>query len=459
MEDTYDVIILGTGLTECVLSGLLSVDGKKVLHLDANDYYGGACSSLNLDQMLKHTEQQGPINPVLLKGLGKDGKSLVDVRPRDYNIDLVPKFLISQGNMVKILLHTDVTRYLEFKSVDGSYVYKDKKVYKVPATEKEALGSSLMGLFEKKRFKDFLEFATQYDEKDPATHKGVDATKLPAREILLKKYSLDKSTADFVGHSMALYTDDKWLDQPCLEFLKRVKLYTDSLMQAVHQYDGRSPYLYPLYGLGDLPQAFARLSAIYGGTYMLNKPIKQVVMENGKVVGVQDMEGAVAKCSAVIGDPSYFKDKVKKVGQVVRCVCILDHPIPNTDNAESCQIIVPQSQVGRQNDIYIFTVSAAHMIAPKGKWVVIVATIVETAKPEAEVDAGLALLGPIQHKFFMTRDIFNPANNSEAERIFISKSYDAQSHFESVSDDVMRIYKELTGKNVDLTPKQQDKAE
>jgi len=59
MDDTYDVIILGTGLTECVLSGLLSVDGMKVLHLDKNDYYGGACSSLNLDQMWKLTNQQG----------------------------------------------------------------------------------------------------------------------------------------------------------------------------------------------------------------------------------------------------------------------------------------------------------------------------------------------------------------------------------------------------------------
>lgn len=30
----YDFIVLGTGLTECILSGLLSVDGKKVLHMD-----------------------------------------------------------------------------------------------------------------------------------------------------------------------------------------------------------------------------------------------------------------------------------------------------------------------------------------------------------------------------------------------------------------------------------------
>lgn len=40
--------MLGTGLTECILSGLLSVAGKKVLHMDRNQYYGGESASLNL---------------------------------------------------------------------------------------------------------------------------------------------------------------------------------------------------------------------------------------------------------------------------------------------------------------------------------------------------------------------------------------------------------------------------
>ena len=48
---TSQVIVLGTGLTECVLSGLLSVEGKKVLHMDRNDYYGGDSASLNLTQV------------------------------------------------------------------------------------------------------------------------------------------------------------------------------------------------------------------------------------------------------------------------------------------------------------------------------------------------------------------------------------------------------------------------
>ncbi len=32
-DGKYDVIICGTGLKECILSGLLSVKGKKVRHL------------------------------------------------------------------------------------------------------------------------------------------------------------------------------------------------------------------------------------------------------------------------------------------------------------------------------------------------------------------------------------------------------------------------------------------
>ena len=75
---------------------------------------------------------------------------------------------------------------------------------------------------------------------------------------------------------------------------------------------GKSPYLYPMYGLGELPQGFARLSAIYGGTYMLDKPIDEIVFENGKAVGVRS-GGEVARCKQVYCDPTYVPDRVNKV--------------------------------------------------------------------------------------------------------------------------------------------------
>lgn len=56
-------------------------------------------------------------------------------------------------------------------------------------------------------------------------------------------------------------------------------------------------------------QAFARLSAVYGGTYMLHKSDAKVVFdEAGRAVGVSS-EGETAKCKFVVGDPSYFPGK------------------------------------------------------------------------------------------------------------------------------------------------------
>ena len=57
-------------------------------------------------------------------------------------------------------------------------------------------------------------------------------------------------------------------------------------------------------------------------------------------------EGETAKAKFVIGDPSYFPGKAKRVGQVVRALCILSHPIPNCGDAHSVQIILPQKQTG-----------------------------------------------------------------------------------------------------------------
>jgi Rab GDP dissociation inhibitor len=97
-------------------------------------------------------------------------------RLNDWSIDLVPKFLMSSGELTNILVSTDVTRYLEFRQVAGSYVQQGSgskaKVAKVPSDSSEALRSPLMGLFEKRHMKSFIEWVGQFNLKDPATHKG-----------------------------------------------------------------------------------------------------------------------------------------------------------------------------------------------------------------------------------------------------------------------------------------------
>jgi len=432
MDEEYDCIVLGTGLTECILSGMLSVSGKKVLHMDRNKYYGGESASITpLDDLFS---KFGVPNPDESYGRG-----------RDWNVDLIPKFLMAQGSLVKLLIHTGVTRYLEFKSIEGSYVLgKSGKISKVPADEREALSSDLMGLFEKRRFKNFLVYVQELDVANPATWKDMDPTKTTMEEVY-KKFGLDDNTSDFVGHALALYRNDDYKTQPCLEAVERIKLYSNSLAKY-----GKSPYLYPLYGLGELPQGFARLSAIYGGTYMLDKPVDEIVMEDGKVVGVRS-GSETAKCKQVYCDPTYVQDKVKKTGQVVRCICLMDHPIPNTKDGLSTQIIIPQKQVGRNSDIYVTMTSYTTQVASKGWFVAMVSTTVETANPEAEIQPGINLLGPIKQKFLQVSDVFEPVSDGCSDNLFISKSYDATSHFETTCSDVLNIFKRGTGEEFDLT--------
>jgi len=437
MDETYDVVILGTGLKECILSGVLSVEGKKVLHMDRNNYYGGESASLNLNQLYEKFKKGTTPPPAL-------GAS------RDYNVDLIPKFITSVGTLVQILVKTDVTRYLEFKSVDGSYVVQSGKNYKVPSTNTEALKSPLMGMFEKKRCANFLEFVGDYEENDPKTHKGRDLKKMTAK-ALFEEFGLKADTIDFLGHAMALYPDDTYLNEPALETVKRVRLYGESVMRYQN-----SPYIYPLYGLGEMPQGFARLSAIYGGTYMLSKPVEEIVYDtNGVVCGVKS-EGEIVKCKFVVGDPSYFPDKVKKVGKVSSAIVIMSHPIVDTNGAESAQIIYSQKELKRKTDVYISCVSAAHHVAPKGKWIAFVSTIAETDKPETELAPAIKLLGQIDEVFYYSRDLYEPLSDGKKDQVFISKSYDPETHFQQSCEDILDVYKRITGKDMDLTPKKEE---
>jgi len=447
MDEEYDVIVCGTGLKECILSGLLSTHGKRVLHIDRNSYYGGECASLNITNLWEKF-RPGTQPP---KELGAN---------REWNVDLVPKFIMASGSLVKILLKTKVSRYLEWKSCDRSYVYQPqeggffaaaKSIHSVPTTPQEGLKSSLMGLLEKPRFIQFVNFINNWDDEKVDTHDGFDP-KRHTMEQVYSKFGLASTTIDFVGHAIALRSNDKYLREACGPTIRNCKLYVESLMQY-----GGSPFIYPIYGLGGLPEGFSRLSAVHNGTYMLHTNVDGFVYgDDGRVCGVKSGE-QVAKCGLVICDPSYAPPTKSQVTcKIVRAICILGAPIPNTHTADgkpamSVQIILPQSQLNRQNDIYVMMVSWTHLVAAKDKYIAIVSTVVESGDAEKEIEPALKLLGPILEKFVQVSDFKVPADNGAGDGVYVTSSYDPSSHFEDASQEVLSMWKNIMGSDLDLT--------
>ena len=461
MNTTYDVIVLGTGLKECMLAGLLAKfpkktpgeekkEGAKILQLDRNGYYGSDSASLNLTNLWKHF------------GKGEVPKQYGE--NRDWNVDLIPKYIMANGSLVKLLLKTNVSQYLEWKAVDGTFVYQYDKggifskakgvIHKVPATAAEAMKSSLMGLLEKNRFRKFMTFIQDYDAKDPKTQNGL----LPDAKFseFFKKYGLEPNTIDFVGHAVALYTNDDYLEKKAIVTIDKMQLYMNSFGRY-----GNSPFIYPVWGLSGLAEGFSRLCALYGGTYMLNRDVDEILFdENGNFRGIKS-QGEEAYGKILITEPSYVEKlkKVKPTGQVIRRICILNHTVPNTKDVDSCQIIIPQKQVNRKNDIFIAVLNSTHSVCKKGYYLAIISTMVETKDPKAELKPAMDIIGEPLEIFDKVSDIYEPIDTSFKDNIFITTSFDPQSHFENDTDNVIDIYQKITETKLDLTIEEEGEEE
>ncbi|WKX88426.1 hypothetical protein Q1695_008230 [Nippostrongylus brasiliensis] len=91
------------------------------------------------------------------------------------------------------------------------------------------------------------------------------------------------------------------------------------------------------------------------------------------------------------------------------------------------------------------------MVTPKGWFVAMVSTTVETNNPEAEILPGMQLLGTITETFISVSDVYEPTDFGHESQIFISRSYDPTTHFETTCKDVLDIFQRGTTQEFDFS--------
>jgi len=63
------------------------------------------------------------------------------------------------------------------------------------------------------------------------------------------------------------------MSMPATLVIDKIRLYMDSMGRY-----GDSPFIYPIYGLGGIPEGFSRISAVNGGTFMLNTDVNEILL-------------------------------------------------------------------------------------------------------------------------------------------------------------------------------------
>ncbi|KAE8896050.1 hypothetical protein PF005_g1572 [Phytophthora fragariae] len=457
-ETEYDVLLVGTGMVEGILAGALARIGKKVLHLDQNDYYGSNYASFPLAQFLRWMKNIAPRN------FGDEESGQVQVEKKveetpavdgnkqrvlpmknsfecrlleenfadeatkeellrqssSFSIDVNPRLMLSSEQLVEILITSGVGRYLEFAAIERTYVHfqpavsgaktgetaEPDTVWEVPCSKKDVFQSKLLGMVEKRQLMKFLQFVADYGETH-ILHEDVK-TKNERTLALGRALKRPQNKASQADGDAEL---EKYLDRPFQELLEKhfklssklqqVVVYCVGLasfpatknqisaregLEAVYRYVasiGRftgTAFLAPLYGISELAQSFCRLSAVYGGIYVLRAPIDGFVLdtETNELLGVRCSDGDVLRTKHVVTNGSYV-DNLRLTssgkprhthGQILRGVFVLKSSL--REGMSRLMLVIPPEDSEFQNPfaIQVIQLDVGAYACPKGYFLV-----------------------------------------------------------------------------------------
>ncbi|XP_045812878.1 rab escort protein 1 [Trifolium pratense] len=332
----FDLIIVGTGLSESIIAAAASAVGKTILHLDPNSFYGSHFASLSLEDFTSYlnsspksitaekpstTDSDYTFVNLIQKPLFSDAEfiscdsvedsTFLRENSRKFNLDLGgPRALFSADKTIDLLLKSGAAQYLEFKGIDASFVYNaNEGLMNVPDSRGAIFRDKNLSLKEKNQLMKFFKLVQQHlggNEDEKISEEDLESSFVS----FLEKIGLPPKIKSILLYAIAMVDFDQENGEVCKDLLKtkdgidRLAQYSSSV--------GRFPnapgaLLYPIYGEGELPQAFCRRAAVKGCIYVLRMPVIFLLTDKvtGSYKGVRLASGQDLYSHQLILDPSF----------------------------------------------------------------------------------------------------------------------------------------------------------
>ncbi|CAA0824922.1 Rab escort protein [Striga hermonthica] len=336
----FDLIVVGTGLPQSIIASAASAAGKSVLHLDPNPFYGSHSASLPLDDLVSflktHSESQtqsqseaqplpqifsGDGNCVSIPLLTRPLYSSVEINSyssdlieasRRFNLDLAgPRVFLCSDSMIDLILRTGINQYMEFKAMEASFLSDaEGKLESVPDSRSAIFKNRTLSLPEKNQLMKFFKLVQEHFGNDGEGYKISEEDLRSPFVNFLTKMGLSEKLKLIILYTIVMADHDQTNMEVCRDVVD-----TKSGINGLafyHSSIGRFPnangaIIYPIYGQGELPQAFCRRAAVKGCIYVLRMPIASVLMDKdgGTYNGIKLGSGQELFSSQLILEPHY----------------------------------------------------------------------------------------------------------------------------------------------------------
>lgn len=454
---SYDAVVLGTGLSESLVAASLASQGKRVLQLDGSGSTGGESPSLSLAQLSARL-------------LGDDAAVETKLgNPNEYAVDLTPKVLLASGAELQLLVRNGLWANMDFRRVHRSFIYRRRPdgvpdVHRVVTTKEDLVKTRMFPALEKAKAVQLFMWLDQFDEDDVGTYTAgkLNKKKLPLLKMsalsFFKFWELSPTTAELIAQGLGRFSGSyKSLKKlSAIELVREMKAYKEAFKTFPHM---TSPYVYPVGGLGaSLAQATAKVLESNGGAALPNEGVREILYDKtGRACGVATEAGDVhADC--VIAAPSHAGTYAEEYYQVVRLYAVLGHTPNQCKDARSCNLVLPGVHCGRKHPIHLFSSGSVHSVSPSGKYVAVLAARIEgdtnglsaLQVAKRELAAALPLLKPAKKLIASISPVCGPAldASSTPPRLHVLHSCDESHAFTGVAAEAARVLELLAAEEL-----------
>ncbi|KAK5636159.1 hypothetical protein RRF57_011871 [Xylaria bambusicola] len=313
-EETWDTVMCGTGLSQSLLALALSRSNKRVLHLDANDFYGEHEAALSLQEVdawarahadtedtnqpsnrhvssendagetvAKRTDEEKQTTPLISSGTRSsifrnaqvwrhpdaDGRGLSF--PRAYSLALAPQVIYTKSKLLLQLVSSRAYKQVEFLAVGSFFVYSEGDIAsgpalaRIPNSREDVFSTQSIPARSKRTLMKVLKFVIDYESDEQKSVWQHQADK-PLSEFLVENFKLEQNLRDSIL-AMTLTLDGNITLKDGLAAIHRH-------LTSIGLFGPGFCAVYPKWGgISEIAQVGCRAGAVGGGTYMLNTPV------------------------------------------------------------------------------------------------------------------------------------------------------------------------------------------